>query len=190
MTAHMLLICHAATASTRAAGFPRDDEPIAPEAAERLGALRLRLPAPDRIFVSPAKRARQTAAALGFEARPEPALADCDFGRWRGLSLEEVRRREPQALAEWMQDAAKAPHGGESTLALIARVGAWLESQAPSRGVTLAVTHALVIRAAITAALGAEARAFARIDVGPLTLARLSGHAGRWNLVGLGGAGA
>jgi hypothetical protein len=35
-------------------------------------------------------------------------------------------------------------------------------------------------------ALGADSSAFARIDVAPLSLARLSGHAGRWNLVALG----
>jgi hypothetical protein len=34
-------------------------------------------------------------------------------------------------------------------------------------------------------AIGAGSPAFARIDVAPLSLARLSGHAGRWNLVAL-----
>jgi broad specificity phosphatase PhoE len=57
-------------------------------------------------------------------------------------------------------------------------------------GATLAITHAAIVRAAIVHALGADSSAFARIDVAPLSLARLSGHAGRWNLVALGPAGA
>jgi broad specificity phosphatase PhoE len=53
-------------------------------------------------------------------------------------------------------------------------------------GATLAVTHASVVRAAIVNALGAAPSAFPRIDVPPLSLARLSGQEGRWNLVALG----
>ena len=57
-------------------------------------------------------------------------------------------------------------------------------------GATLAVTHASVVRAAIVHALGADPYAFWRIDVAPLSLARLSGRDGRWNLVALGPLGA
>jgi hypothetical protein len=35
-------------------------------------------------------------------------------------------------------------------------------------------------------ALGAGSSSFWRIDVAPLWVARLSGHAGRWNLAALG----
>ncbi len=58
--------------------------------------------------------------------------------------------------------------------------------QLARKGVTLAVTHASVIRAAIVTAIEAEPRSFWRIDVAPLSMAKLSGHGGRWNLVGLG----
>jgi broad specificity phosphatase PhoE len=128
-------------------------------------------------------RARQTAQALGFDAVAETALADCDFGRWRGRSLQDLQKSEPQAVAEWLQEPAASPHGGESVVALIGRVRGWLTGQAQSRGVTLAITHASVIRAAVVAAIEAEPRSFWRIDVAPLSMARLSGHAGRWNLV-------
>ena len=131
-------------------------------------------------------RAKQTAAALGLDAVVESALADCDFGRWRGHSLLAVQKREPQSVAEWLRDPAASPHGGESVVSLIERVGAWLGSHGSARGVTLAITHASNVRAAIVAALEAEARAFWRVDVAPLTLVRLCGHGGRWNLVGLG----
>ena len=79
-----------------------------------------------------------------------------------------------------------APHGGELFAALIERVGAWLTQALARESATLAVTHAAVVRAAIVNALGAGSSAFARIDVAPLSLARLSGHGRRWNLVALG----
>jgi broad specificity phosphatase PhoE len=53
-------------------------------------------------------------------------------------------------------------------------------------GTAGAVTHASVIRAAIVHAIGAELRSFWRIDVAPLSLARLNGGAGRWTLASLG----
>ena len=78
------------------------------------------------------------------------------------------------------------PTAASSIAALVERVGAWLTQSLARENATLAVTHASIIRAAIVNALGAGSSAFARIDVAPLSLARLSGHAGRWNLVALG----
>jgi broad specificity phosphatase PhoE len=140
----------------------------------------------DACFTSPALRAVQTAEALGLTATIEPALADCDHGRWRGRRLEEI---EPAALAEWLRDPAATPHGGESVVALIARVAGWLDQRIGIPGTTVAVTHASVIRAAIVAAIRAGPDSYRHIDVAPLTLARLSGHGGRWTLVGIGPAG-
>ena len=185
MTAHLLLLAHAPTAGMRVAAFPRDDEPLEPEAAGRLAALRGKLRHADRYFVSPAARARETAVALGLKATVAPALADCDYGRWRGEPLGEIEQREPQGVAAWLEDPRAAPHGGESLAALIARVGAWLDEAAGAHGVTVAITHGAVVRAAIVAAIEAPPRAFWRLDVAPLSLTRLSGHDGRWRFAGL-----
>ena len=111
----------------------------------------------DRCVTSPTRRATQTAAALGLEATIEPMLRDCDYGRWTGRSFDEVQAQEPEALADWIKDPSAAPHGGESVVAMIARVSAWLDTQLTKPGVILAVTHASVIRAAIVCALEAEA---------------------------------
>ncbi len=140
----------------------------------------------DRYLTSPARRAIETARALNLEAAIEPALRDCDYGRWAGESLEQVQAREPEALAEWLQNPGAAPHGGESMLALMARASAWLDAQQATPGVTLAVTHASVIRAAIVHAIEAEPRSFWRIDVAPLSLTRLNGADGRWTVDSIG----
>jgi broad specificity phosphatase PhoE len=114
------------------------------------------------------------------------AFSDCDYGRWRGRASKDVAECEPDEFAAWLGDPAAAPHGGESPAVLIERVGAWLTQALARESATLAVTHASVVRAAIVNVLGASSSSFARIDVAPLSLARLSGHAGRWNIVALG----
>jgi broad specificity phosphatase PhoE len=189
VTARLDLLAHGASEATRVARFP-DDEALEPSAVGALQALRGRLRPYARVLISPARAARDTAAALGFDAEVEMALRDCDYGRWRGLASKDLAEREPDAFAAWLSDPAAAPHGGESLIALIERVGAWLTQSLAQEGATLAVTHAAIVRAATVNALGAGSSSFARIDVAPLSLARLSGHAGRWNLVALGPLGA
>jgi broad specificity phosphatase PhoE len=175
------LLAHGASAATRAARFP-DDEALE---ASAIVALRGRLRFYDRVLTAPARVARETAEALGFDAEVETALRECDYGRWRGLALKDVAALDPQGFAAWLGDPAAAPHGGESLAALIERAGAWLAHSLARDGATLAVTHASFVRAAVVNALGAGASAFWRIDVAPLGLARLSGREGRWNLVEL-----
>jgi broad specificity phosphatase PhoE len=185
MTARLDILAHGASAATREARFPDDDE-LEDSGLDAIEALRGRLRSYRRVLTAPARAARETAAALGLEAHVEPALRDCDYGRWRGLALTEVAAREPDAFAAWLSDPAAAPHGGEPLAALIERAAGWLGESLERDGATLAVTHASVVRAAIVGALGAPASAFWRIDVAPLSLARLSGREGRWNLVALG----
>jgi len=188
MTARLDLLAHGASAATRGARFP-DDDSLEASAVGVLEALRGRLRPYAQVLTSPAPAARETAQALGFHAEVEMALSDCDYGRWRGLASKDVSEREPDEFAAWLGDPGAAPHGGESLADLIERIGAWLTQALARESATLAVTHAAVVRAAIVKALGASPSSFARIDVAPLSLARLSGHAGRWNLVALGPVG-
>ena len=185
MAARLELMAHGASEATRAARFP-DDEKLEASAAQTLEALRGRLRSYAHVLTGPARAARETAAALGLKAEVEPALSDCDYGRWRGLASKDMAKREPDAFAAWLGDPIAAPHGGKSLAALIDRVGAWLAQSLTRDGATLAVTHAAIVRAAIANVLGAGPSGFWRIDVAPLSLPKLSGHAGRWNLVSLG----
>jgi broad specificity phosphatase PhoE len=185
VTTRLDLLAHGATAATRGARFP-DDEGLEVSAVIALEALKGRLRPYAHLLTAPTRAARETAQALGFDAVFETALRDCNYGRWRGLASKDVAEREPDGFAAWLGAPFAAPHGGESVAALIERVGAWLARSLPREGATLAITHAAVGRAAIVSALGAGSSTFARIDVAPLCLVRLSGHAGRWNLVALG----
>ena len=161
----------------RRGAFP-GDEPIDARGLAEAAALAGRVSPVDRAWVSLALRARQTALALGLEAVVEPALRDCDHGRWAGRRLADVEAEEPVALAAWLALPATAPHGGEDGPALLGRVGAWLEERAVEQGRATAITHAAVIRAAIIHAIRATPRSFGHIDVAPLSMTVLTCHAG------------
>ncbi|MGN8114977.1 histidine phosphatase family protein [Labrys sp. 22185] len=180
MTPRLTLLCHGATPTLRAAGFPLD-EALDARGAQAARDLQWRFAKATRILSSPALRARQTAQALGFEPEINEALRECDHGRWSGLGLEAVAAAEPEALGAWLTDPQACPHGGESIAALIARVGAWLDGER-FEGFTLAVTHASVLRAAIIHALGSEPRSFWRIEAAPLARADLRPSARGWSL--------
>ena len=182
--ARLTLICHAATSATRSAAFP-DDEPIDAKSAAKARALALVLPKPHRAFASPAARAAQTAQALGLAAAPDAALRDCDYGRWAGRRLDALEAAEPEAVALWLSDPAAAPHGGESIVDLLARIGPWLDACGGEAGHAIAVTHAAIIRAAIVHALQARPRSFWRIDIAPLSRVTLTCGGGAWRLRGI-----
>ena len=78
---------------------------------------------------SPTRRTRatcrQTAELLGLHAANEPRLADLDCGGWRG---ERWRHRSARRPADVADRSGSAPHGGESIVELIDRVGGWLKS--------------------------------------------------------------
>ena len=176
----LLLVRHASTDAVRAAAFGAD-EPL--DAAGAAAAAGLRLPRADEVLVSPARRATQTAERAGLAVTAvEPALAECDFGRWAGLTLSEVAEREPDAVTAWLDDPGAAPYGGESLSAVLARVRGWLETQAARTGTAIAVTHAGVVKAAVVTALDAPPAAFWRIDVAPLSVTELHAHDGRWTV--------
>jgi len=178
----LTLLCHASTSAIRTSTFP-GDEPIDSQKPPVLALMQRRFLHADRCLTSPALRARQTAVALQLDATVETTLRECDYGRWAGLTFDQVQAKEPAALADWMRDPAVAPHGGESILSLMERVEAWLGAVSGVPGKTVAVTHASVIRAAIIRAIGAPPQSFWRIDIAPLSITSLSGTEGRWNLV-------
>ena len=185
MTARLIMICHGSTEAVRRAAFPAD-EPLDRRDQTRAAALAAQLPSADRCWTSPELRTRHTAEALNLNATSVAALHDCDYGAWRGSTFEEVLARDPKAIAAWLDDPSAAPHGGESVLSLMQRTAQWLDGEKAMDGRVILVTHATIIRAAIVHAIGAAPKSFWRIDIAPLSVTRLSGKDGRWNLVSAG----
>lgn len=177
MTTRLTLICHGSTSATASASFP-DDEPLE-ESCGRPEPIEGRLTS---AWTSPALRAQQSASLLGLEAEIDPALRDCDYGRWSGRTLASLQAEDPQGIAAWLCDPEAAPHGGESLVDLVGRVGAWLAERGGERGRFVAVTHAAVMRAALLDVLGAPAQAFWRIDIEPFARVELGSDGRRWTL--------
>lgn len=134
-------------------------------------------------YCSPTARSRATGDALGYAPLVQPALRDCDMGRWRGFTLGEAMAREPSAVDAWLADPRSTPHGGESLLSFISRVGGWLDTRPVDDGSRIvAVAEPSVVRAALVYALKAQPSSYWNIDVRPLSTLTLAGHNGRWNL--------
>ncbi|GGO87429.1 histidine phosphatase family protein [Wenjunlia tyrosinilytica] len=181
MAARVMFVSPAESGALREARVD-DDGPLSAVGRRRAVAAAAALPMASRRFSSPSARCRETAAALGVEAAPEPGLRDCAMGRWRGRRLDELSAAEPEGVAAWLSDPAAAPHGGESLLDLCSRVGAWLDTVPSGSGRVLAVVEPGVVRAALVHALGLPPAAFWRLDVPPLSLTEVTGGGGRWNL--------
>ncbi|MFI2643636.1 histidine phosphatase family protein [Streptomyces sp. NPDC018610] len=163
-----------------------DDRPLDQagwEEVRRVAPDLLPLAAADLRYCSPTPRSRATGDALGYAPLAQLALRDCDMGRWRGLTLGEAMAREPQAVDFWLADPRATPHGGESLLSFIGRVGGWLDTRpVEDGGSVVAVAEPSVIRAALVHALKAPPATYWNIDVRPLSTATVTGRAGRWNL--------
>lgn len=104
-------------------------------------------------------------------------------GPLAGLTLAEVTAHEPGAVDLWLSDPRAAPHGGESLLAFISRIGGWLDTRpADDGGQIVAVAEPSVVRAALVYALKAPPLTYWNVDVRPLSTMTLTGRSGSWHL--------
>jgi broad specificity phosphatase PhoE len=113
------------------------------------------------VFSSDLARARRSAEIIGaphgLGPVEVPALREMSMGRWDGLTADEIRRREPDAFAEWMARLGEFPFPeGESVPDLLAR--AWPAFRSicagfPGRAVAV-VAHGGTNRALLCQALG------------------------------------
>ncbi len=74
---------------------------------------------PTAICASPGQAEQETAdllaRELGLKVRTESALGGLDFGLWQGLTVGEVRHRQPKLYKQWIESPnGVQPPGGES----------------------------------------------------------------------------
>lgn len=75
----------------------------------------------DAVYCSDLKRATKSAsivsAALGLEPLVVSALRERNFGRWEGMSFDEISAAYPEEFSRWAQDPLRfSPPAGESTV--------------------------------------------------------------------------
>ncbi|MFI9602374.1 histidine phosphatase family protein [Streptomyces sp. NPDC052043] len=184
--AHRVTFVAAARSSALLAERFEDDQQLDRagwEEMQRVAGDLLPLAAAELRYCSPTPRSRATGDALGYAPLAQLALRDCDMGRWRGLTLGEAMAREPAVVDAWLADPRGTPHGGESLLSFVTRVGAWLDTRpVEDGGRIVAVAEPSVIRAAVVYVLKAPPATYWNIDVRPLSTTAVTGHAGRWSL--------
>jgi alpha-ribazole phosphatase len=150
--------------------------------AAALAALKARLPANAFAVCSPARRTRETAAALGFDPVKEACFREQDFGAWTGRRHNDLVAEFGDAYRDfWKSPASNRPPGGESFVDQISRATAGL-AQLPAGDVVL-VVHSGTIRAVLAIALDLEPDGALRFVIDPLSLTRIDRLTNGWRVV-------
>lgn len=179
--AHLWLIRHAPV-SGHSGIIHGPDAPADTGDRAALQALRAKLPPKARVFASTARRAVDTAHALGFAPITDDALLEQDFGAWTGRTHDDLQAEFGAAYADfWMTPALSVPPGGESFAQQVARVGTLLV--ALPAGHNILVAHAGTIRAALSIALELAPEHALRFDVAPLSLTRIDRLEDGWRVL-------
>jgi alpha-ribazole phosphatase len=164
-----------------------DDVPYRALIESEKTALADTLPAGAVWMASHLARTRDTAFAIsGRQPRIEEDLAEQNFGRWQGLTWDEVRDQDQDAWRTFWEDPAENPApGGESFAEAVRRVTAAvrrLTLEHAGRDI-VAVAHAGTIRAALAQALGQGHSAALKFAVDPLSLTRIDHDGGAWRVI-------
>ncbi len=178
----VLMVRHGQTPTTgkvlpgRAKGLHLGDVGIgqAERAGERIAALNKA----SAIYASPMERTQETAAPIAkackLRIRTRAGLNECDFGKWTGQKLSDLRK-----LPEW-QTVQRYPSGfrfpgGESFAEMQARItGTIVDLVADHPGETIVcVSHADTIKAAVAHALGTHLDQFQRIVISPCSISAI-----------------
>jgi len=116
----------------------------------------------DAIYSSPLRRALNTAEAIAgyhkLEVETTPGLRDCDFGRWQGLTLKEVKDKYKELYAEWVNSPhlVKPPHGESLDEVRERALPVVDEVIAKHEGTVALVSHRVVNKVLICALLGLD----------------------------------
>lgn len=130
---------------------------------------------PGRIVASPLQRAQETASyvaeSCGIAIETDPAFDECDFGDWTGMSFEVLEKAELWKRFNQFRSVSAAP-GGESISDVQYRATQALfrlhreQREKP----TVIVTHADVIRAALTFFCGTPLDLLLRFAIDPASI--------------------
>lgn len=151
--ASILLLRHGETTGQSSIRFHgRTDLPLSEAGRRQVREAARSLPGdpPELVVSSPLRRAWCSAAIAAPQRRVElePAFREVDFGRWEGLTAEEIEERDPVLYRDWRAalDGFAFP-GGERRSAFRERVRRGLERLlARDAGRALVVCHKGVIR--------------------------------------------
>ena len=131
---------------------------------------------PDVLLVSPMQRTRDTADEIRKFVDLEPNFDDdwieASFGKWDGLTPDEVEDQFPEEFKAWVSDAWYPQGGGEPYAAVAERAGISLNKVAalyPGQVVVI-VTHNVVVKGAVCVALQTPIDSIFHVDIAPCSI--------------------
>jgi probable phosphoglycerate mutase len=134
----------------------------------------------DVVLTSPMRRARETAdlmtEVLRVPVEVVQGFAECRFGEWDGLTLQQVRERWPTELGVWLESHEARPIGGESIVEVQSRVEEAL-GQALTRyagRTVVVVSHVNPIKLVVRTCLDAPLHSIHRMLVAPASMTSVS----------------
>jgi probable phosphoglycerate mutase len=157
LSARLLLVRHGQSTFNAQARLQGQADPPLSEAGRReaeLLAPALARFEDGRVITSDLRRARETAALLGYpDALPDPRWREIDVGAWAGRPLSEFPGGSEPA---WRGGPLHAPDG-ETWDELQARVGDAVDELVAAGGSWLVICHGGCIRVAVAHVTGADA---------------------------------
>jgi probable phosphoglycerate mutase len=116
---------------------------------------------PTGLLTSDARRAHQTAEALGallgMEPAADPRLREADIGEWEGLTRDEASSRFPTEYDAWRNGTDVRRGGGETYSEVAARAAPAVNERLatlPAAGLLVVVTHGGTAKALLGDRLG------------------------------------
>lgn len=134
----------------------------------------------DGVYVSPLKRAVQTANVLSKEYILDDRLREMNFGVFEGLSYQEIKKMYPEYLRAWNEDYQKYRiPGGENLEDVFNRVEDFIDDIKNGHERVLVVTHGGVIRCALSLILSSRELFYKfKIDHGSVSIVEFDGGYG------------
>ncbi len=179
------LVRHGETALTPLRKFSGDG-PLNPELTQigrtqaKALAKEVALLKPDLLISSPLKRAQETAQEIekstGLKMQIEKIWIECSFGRWDGLSSDEVAAEYPNEYKRWLTSSSQIPPEGESYDETMARALEGLDTLVtdhPHKKIVV-VTHNGVIKTAVAGTMQANPNSIFNLDISPCSITTIS----------------
>jgi probable phosphoglycerate mutase len=186
----VLIIRHGETAWNREEVFRgRADVPLSERGHKQaqLLAEALRNAGIEAVYSSPLVRATATAAPLAellaLQVVTEGRLIDMSFGEWEGRARTELEQAEPQLYRTWHEAPKqfRAP-GGECLSEVLARAWPTFEeiAQRHDSGRVAIVSHRVVCKLLLCAAVGVGEEGFWRLRVDTASISAVEKNADGW----------
>lgn len=139
----------------------------------------------EAIFTSPLKRSLETARIIGREVSLEPVvineLIEVDFGKWEGLTYEEIKEKFGEIIDRWLFSPSKVEiPSGESWEEVMRRAKEFLRqvSERPEK-TGLAITHGGIIKTIVALIFNHQRVPFASFLIGNASVSAVGFTEGR-----------